>query len=265
MVGMATQESGTEALLTRDIRAALPLAMLDLLEELTSTMFCVKDVQGRYVAVNATFVHRTNERSPRQVIGRTAPELFLPELAERYVEQDTRVIATGRALRGELELIVPPGGSPRWYLTGKVALRAPGDPAEGDARVVGLASLSQEVGHDAADDPAMHALNRVTAHIAAHLEETIRVADLAEVAGSSIDTLERRVRRVFHRSPGQLILTARIDRARHLLTDTDTPLADIATSCGFYDQAAFSRTFARLTGQTPARFRRAARHTDQRT
>ncbi|MCA0425742.1 MAG: helix-turn-helix domain-containing protein [Proteobacteria bacterium] len=37
------------------------------------------------------------------------------------------------------------------------------------------------------------------------------------------------------------------------------PLAQIALDVGFYDQAAFSRTFARLTGQTPSQFRRAGR------
>lgn len=246
-----------DGLFTGPLRDALPEAMLELVNELTSTMFCIKDTQGRYIAVNPTFVLRTNERSPRQVIGRTARELFVPELAARYETQDERVIATGRPLRNELELIRPPGGTARWYLTSKVPLRHEG-------RVVGLVSLSQDLRGDVVDDPAMAGLTRVVDHVEAHVADHIRVADLAEVAGCSVDALERRVRRVFHRTPGQLVLTARIDRATTLLTTSEEPIAAVASACGFYDQAAFSRTFARLTGRTPAQFRREAARREPR-
>ena len=47
-----------------------------------------------------------------------------------------------------------------------------------------------------------------------------------------------------------------MERATAQLTGGDRPIAAIATDCGFYDQAAFSRTFARLTGLTPTQFRR---------
>ncbi len=238
--------------LTEELREALPDAMLTLVNELTSTMFCIKDARGRYVAVNPTFVLRTNVSSPRQVIGRTARELFVLELAERYETQDAQVLATGKALRNELEMIRPPGAQARWYLTSKVPLFSAG-------AVVGLVSLSQDLGGDAVDDPAMVSLTRVVDYIQEHLDSQIRVAELAAEAGCSVDTLERRVRRVFHRSPGQLVLTARIDRAMTLLSSTDDPIADIASACGFYDQSAFSRTFARLTGRTPAHFRRESR------
>ncbi|GAB49828.1 AraC family transcriptional regulator [Mobilicoccus pelagius] len=236
-------------LLTSELRAATGGAMLDLLDDLTTTMFCVKDTAGLYVAVNTTFVHRAGKRSRREVLGRSAAQLFVPELAERYETQDRTVMETGRSLHHELELISARGGRPRWFLTNKVPLRHEG-------RVVGLASLSQDVGADAVDDPAMTSLTRVVEHIAAHVGRPIRVPELADVAGCSVDTLERRVRRVFHRSPGQLVLTTRIDRATALLRESDLPLADVAGRCGFYDQAAFTRTFARLTGRTPAQFRR---------
>lgn len=227
-------------------------AVLDLLDDLTTTMFCVKNDEGRYVAVNPTFVHRAGKRTRQEVVGRTAAELFVPELAERYETQDATVMRTGATLRHELELISPPGGRPRWFLTNKVPLRH-------DGAVVGLVSLSQDVGADAVDDPAMTSLTKVVDHIDTHLDQQIRVPDLADVAGCSVDTLERRVRRVFHRTPQQLVLTARIERATAELTRSDRPIAQIATDCGFYDQAAFSRTFARLTGLTPTQFRRQSR------
>lgn len=235
-----------------ELREALSDVVLDLLDDLTTTMFCVKDAEGRYVAVNTTFVQRAGKRTRAEVLGRTAGELFLPALAERYETQDQTVMSTGSALRHELELISPPGGRPRWFLTNKVALRH-------DSRIVGLVSLSQDVGADAVDEPAMTSLTRVVEFIAANIGSTIRVSDLAEVAGCSADTLERRIRRVFHRTPTQLVLTTRMDRATTMLTGSDASVATIAADCGFYDQAAFTRTFTRLTGLTPTQFRRRAR------
>ena len=238
------------------LMSALPSAMLALMDELTTTMFCIKDAAGRYVAVNPTFVLRTNQRSARHVLGRTAAELFVPELAQRYEEQDARVLSTGRPLRNELELIRAPGATPRWHLTSKLPLRHPSpDPALA-LPVIGLVSMSQDVGRDSVDDPAMTSLQAVVEHIDAHLAGPLRTADLAAVAGCTPDTLERRVRRVFHRSPKQLVLTARIDHARAMLADRRTPIVTIAERCGFYDQAAFSRTFARLTGLPPTQYRR---------
>lgn len=233
------------------VRAALTPALLDLVDSLTTTMFCAKDTLGRYVAVNSAFVARTNERSRRAVLGKRARELFVAPLAERYEEQDALVLA-GRSLRQELELVRRPGGLPGWYLTSKVPLRL-------DGTIVGLVSLSEDLRVADSADVALHSLRGMRDWIDEHLDAPIPIDDLAAAAGCSRSALERRIRRVFHLSPSQLVLRARIDRAAALLTGTAEPIAQIAATCGFYDQAAFSRTFARLTGETPAQFRRTSR------
>lgn len=233
--------------------AALSPAMVALMDELADVMFCAKDATGRYVLVNQVFVRRTNERSRREVIGRRAGDLFVPELAERYTTQDDVVLRTGRPLRNELELIRRIGGGPGWFLTSKL-------PVHDDGRVVGLVSLSHDLRSGDADDATMDAMTRLRAAVEAHLDaspgEALTVADLATMAGSTPAVLDRRVRRVFGLSPRQLVLRARVDRAAHLLASTTTPVADVAAASGFYDQAAFTRTFARLTGETPSSFRR---------
>ncbi|RYI20485.1 AraC family transcriptional regulator [Dermacoccus sp. 147Ba] len=232
------------------LAGALGPAVLELVDHLPGTMFCVKGADGRYIAVNPTFVKRTNQRSRAEVLGRRAGELFVAELADRYEEQDARVHSSGRPLFNELELIRAPGGPFRWHVTAKVPLR------DEDGRVTGVVSMSQDVGEGAADDRTMTSLGAVVAHIRAHLGENVTSQDLARVAGCSVDTLERRCRRVFGRSPGQLILSTRIDVARGLLTGSDMPLAQIADLCGYADQAGFSRTFTRLVGIPPGRYRK---------
>ena len=232
------------------LRAISP-EMMRLLDELSVTMFCAKDSAGRYVAVNQAFVDRTGERSRRTVIGRTAEDLFEPLLAEHYTQQDRVVLDSGQALRNELELIRRPGGVPGWYLTAKLPVRA------GDA-VVGLVSISEDLRTYDAADVAVNSLSRVVALVHERLAGQITVADLAAAADCSASTLERRMHKVFSLSPQQFVLRTRIDHAAALLTTSTLPIAAIATETGFYDQAVFTRTFGRLTGETPAQFRRRA-------
>lgn len=228
--------------------------MLQLLNQLQATMFCLKDCDGVYLAVNPTFVQRTLRRSQREVLGHRASELFVPELAQRYEEQDQLILSTGRPLHRELELIRPTDGPYRWHVTSKV-------PVMIDGSITGLVSISDPVGdlsaeHDPQDE-VMQSLTQVVRTISAGLSGPLRVADLAREAHISPDTLTRRVEKVFGRSPNQLILSMRIDHARALL-ETTAPLAQIASETGFYDQAAFTRTFARLVGRTPGQYRRHA-------
>ncbi len=255
----ATAERGPAWPEARALLRALTPALLTLCDDLTGTMFCAKDVSGRYVVVNEAFVRRTSEPSRRAVVGRRAHELFDSHLADRYEAQDQSVLETGRALHRELELIRHHGGRPGWYLTSKVVVRSVS--AADAGTVVGLVSISQDLRAHDADDAAVASLARVVAFIHGRLGDPPTVAELAAAAGCSPSTLDRRIRRVFALSPQQLVLRARIDHAAALLTGGDLPLADIATACGFYDQAAFTRTFGRLTGETPAQFRRAAPHT----
>ncbi|MDL5157247.1 helix-turn-helix domain-containing protein [Actinomycetospora termitidis] len=227
-------------------------ALVALFAELTGVMFCAKDADGRYTEVNDAFVRRTNRRDRSGVVGRRAPELFVPALAERYEEQDRRVLAEGRVLRHELELIRREGGVPGWYLTTKVPVVAHGV-------AVGVVSVSEDLRSADETDPGMPALSRVVDLVARRLDDPPRVEELAATAGLSTSALERRMRAVFGLAPTQFVLRARIDRARSLLTTTDLPLAGIALACGFYDQPAFTRQFARLAGETPGQFRRRAR------
>ncbi|MBC7291502.1 MAG: helix-turn-helix domain-containing protein [Actinotalea sp.] len=232
--------------------AALTPELVRLMEGLTGTMFCAKDTTGRYVAVNQAFVDRTNEASRRAVVGRRAEDLFVGHLAAHYAAQDERVIAGGQALRDELELILRPGGSPGWYLTSKEPVRA------GDV-VVGLVSVSEDLRTSDPADVALSSLSRVVALVHERLGEPVTVAEMAAAAGCSAAALDRRMRKVFSLSPRRYLLRARIDRAATLLTTTDEPIAAVATATGFYDQAVLTRTFGRLTGQTPAQYRRASR------
>ncbi len=226
-----------------------PPELLELFDVLVNVMFGVKDAERRYVEVNHAFVLRSGRRSKREVIGRTARDLFPALLAERYEEQDDRVLASGEPLRDELELIRRPNGELGWYLTTKLPV------AGADGRPVGLVTVSRDLQVPSDEGIAVESLTRVVDHVHRHLAEQIRVADLAAAAGCSDSQLERRMRKVFGLSATQYVLRVRVDEAARRLVTTEEPLAEIALRCGFSDQSSFTRTFARLTGETPAQFR----------
>lgn len=228
--------------------------LIELFELLVNVIFCMKNTDSRYVAVNNAFVRRTGRSSKRDVVGRTAAELFSGPLAERYEEQDREVFRTGQPLRDELELIRREDGSLGWYLTTKLAVASRDDPTQ----ITGLVSISRDLRTPSDEGIAVESLTKVVETIQARLAESIRVADLASAAGCSEQQLERRMRKVFGLTATQYVLRARVDRATELLAETSMPLVDVATSVGFYDQADFTRRFARLTNETPATFR--ARH-----
>jgi AraC-like DNA-binding protein len=225
--------------------------VVQLFEALVDVIFCAKDMELRYVAVNAAFVRRTGQRSRRAVLGSRALDHFPRIQAERYEEQDRRVIETGRPLRDELELVRRPDGTLGWYVTTKIAITE-------DGLRIGLVSISRDLHRPSEETVEVGALSSVVALVRDHdeaAEGPLTVADLADAAGCSTDQLGRRMRRVFGLSPTQYLLRERVDRAARLLSGTDLPIATVATRCGFYDQAMLTRHFGRLVGPTPAQYR----------
>jgi transcriptional regulator GlxA family with amidase domain len=101
----------------------------------------------------------------------------------------------------------------------------------------------------------MESLGRVVDLVQERLDGPVKVADMASAAGCTDGQLERRMKRVFGLTATQYVLRARVDRAAAMLVDTDRPIAEVATECGFSDQANLTRQFGRLIGETPARFR----------
>jgi len=225
--------------------------LVSLLDTLSDVIFCAKDLDHRYVEVNAAFVRRTSRRSKRNVIGSMASDVFPVELAERYDAQDRQVIDEGRQFRDELELILGTDGDTGWYLTTKLPVREP----DGTGEVVGLVSVSRDLRAPSDRNIALADLQNVVGLVADRLGERISVAEMAQAAGCSRSQLDSRMKRVFDLSATQYVLRVRVNRAAELLASTDRSVADIGTQCGFYDQPQFTRQFARLTNYTPAQFR----------
>lgn len=226
------------------------LAMAELLDAAPTTLYCVKDLDGRYLAVNNAFVERTGRSSRREVVGKLAADLFPGELATRYHQQDDDIRELRQPLRDELELITEGSGQVAWYLTNKQPI------LDGEA-LVAIAVVSVALGTPAALG-TQHPLRPVVAHVRERIGEPMSVEALAEVAGLPLRQFERLMSRTFGLPTKQYITQVRVTAAAELLRTTGLTLAEIAVRCGWYDQSAFHKQFTRVAGVTPGEYRRRA-------
>jgi len=82
-----------------------------------------------------------------------------------------------------------------------------------------------------------------------------RAADLAKVAGLSRMHFAAQFRAATGYRPCEYLLHQRIEHAKSLLSNTETPLAEVALTVGFCTQAHFSTVFKRITSETLASWR----------
>jgi transcriptional regulator GlxA family with amidase domain len=93
-------------------------------------------------------------------------------------------------------------------------------------------------------------------HLEAHLAQRVELATLATLVGLSQSHFSHAFRVSTGVAPYRWQLHARVRRAQQILLDTRAPLEQVAEATGFADAVHFGRTFRRLTGATPAAWRR---------
>jgi len=86
--------------------------------------------------------------------------------------------------------------------------------------------------------------------------ERLALAEIAGAVGIHPVHLAREFRRLHGCSIGEYARQLRINYAIEQISKTNRSLVDIALAAGFSDQSNFSKTFRRLTGLAPLRFRK---------
>jgi AraC-like DNA-binding protein len=83
------------------------------------------------------------------------------------------------------------------------------------------------------------------------------VKRLAKVSGVSAAHFARSFKAAFGIPPHRYLLTRRLERAKALLRDTDTPIIEIAFRTGWNSLGTFGRTFRDVLGTSPSELRAA--------
>jgi len=97
---------------------------------------------------------------------------------------------------------------------------------------------------------------RAMAYIEENLESKLEVRGLAELVSFSKSHFSRAFKRSLGLPPMAYVMLRRIERAKVLMTSTPQQLTEIALVCGFADQSHLNRSFRRIIGESPGRWRR---------
>jgi AraC-like DNA-binding protein len=98
-------------------------------------------------------------------------------------------------------------------------------------------------------------LRRVYEYVETNLGEALTLADLARAAGLSRMHFAAQFRVATGMRPHDYVTHRRIQQAKTLLSDTSTPIVEVALAVGFQTQAHFTTVFKRVAGFTPRRWR----------
>jgi AraC family transcriptional regulator len=93
----------------------------------------------------------------------------------------------------------------------------------------------------------------------ADLDKEITIARLAHDCRLSASQFGRAFRQSTGCTPHRWLLQRRVERAQDLLLTSDKTLAEIASSCGFFDPSHLTRAFGQTVGTSPGLWRRARR------
>ena len=99
----------------------------------------VKDVESRFVICNKVTATRMGVADPADMIGKSDLEVLPAELAQKFFDDEQKVIRTGRPLIDFEEYVYDSSGGKTWLLTTKVPVRN----ARGD--IFGVAGVSRDM------------------------------------------------------------------------------------------------------------------------
>ena len=100
-----------------------------------------------------------------------------------------------------------------------------------------------------------HRLKRVLDYIGANLAAELSLAELAAVAGMSPHYFAELFRQSTSRTPHQYVLSQRVERAKQCLRNPRISIIDAGLDAGFQNPSHFARTFRRLVGTSPSKYK----------
>jgi AraC-like DNA-binding protein len=97
-------------------------------------------------------------------------------------------------------------------------------------------------------------ISEISIFIDSHLQDENLSVNIFNKFGITEKTLYRYLKNTTGQTLKDLIITARIEKSKQLLRETDKHAAVIADECGFFNEATFYRVFKKETGKTPREY-----------
>ncbi|RQU00883.1 helix-turn-helix transcriptional regulator [Burkholderia cepacia] len=201
----------------------------------------VSDLKGTFDCIHFHLPRRTLEETVDEIGGRQRPQLYLPPHLSKV---DPIIHRLGQAL---LPALAQPGHASRLFVD-HVALafqthvaRQHGGVSERREKSTGKLTAWQE--------------RMAKGFLLEHLTGNISIADVAKACGLSRGYFVKAFHQTTGLPPHRWLINQRIERAITYMRTSSMPLHMISDICGFADQSHFTRTFTRITGVSPRRWR----------
>jgi PAS domain S-box-containing protein len=151
------------------VREAFLRAMLDNFP----FMVWLKDTNGRFMAINQAFVRACGRLHASEVIGRTDFDLYPPDLAQRYVDDDRSVMDSKKQKDVEEPVVIH--GTTRWCETFKTPI------LDATGKVLGTTGFARDITERQRLHEELRAQREQLRALAAHAEsvredERVRIA-----------------------------------------------------------------------------------------
>lgn len=197
-----------------------------------------------------TAVYHPPELEHQDFIGPPGTRLLLFEFRPQVLDGIATDRMKGRSVRDIS------GSAPSWQLLALYReAAAHDDDLQFESSALELLARVAPLAHIPRD---RRSLERAREYVHAHFRDRLLMTDIASDAGVHPVHLGQAFRREYGETVGTYVNRLRVRAAAEVLSTTERPLAAIACEHGFCDQSHFQRVFKRLSGCTPAEFRRSS-------
>ncbi len=221
-----------------------------LFDHLPGYSFFAKNFEGEIMSANQGFYERFGFTTEEEIVGKTDFELFPVALADHFRRDDLKVMETGDAMLGIVELFFNRQGLPDWYLTNKLPV------AGRDGAVIGVMGTVRSYARQAKVNQSFVQIEAAVDFIRENFRGKISIGDLSQRTGLSPRQFDRKFKEAFGISPQQFILKTRILAGCDALAKLGRSISDISFELGFCDQSSFTRHFLKHMGVTPMQYRK---------
>ena len=109
-----------------------------LIDNLPDNVF-IKDTRGGIILDNIAHRRLLGRQEMDEVAGKSDRDFFAPALADRYMDDERRIVESGKPLINHEEPTIDSEGQPHWYLTTKVPVR------DGQGSITALVGINRDI------------------------------------------------------------------------------------------------------------------------
>jgi PAS domain S-box-containing protein len=131
----------------------------------------IKDKNGRFLACNKSLAELWNVRGKDNIIGKTDLDLFKPELAQLYFDEEQKIIQTGQPIVNKEAECTDKSGNPNFLLVTKVPL------LDSAGNITGLVGIHRDITERKKNEETILRLNRILTMIADISQHILLIQD----------------------------------------------------------------------------------------